>query len=148
MTYSLAVLTEDHLAEMSVIEQACHHSPMSQAILASCFGHLYRVEGVMAEERLLGFSIVQQVIDEVTLMDICIAPSAQGLGLGKRLLTSLVAQAKALGAVVIMLEVRQSNLSAIKLYEKAGFVETSRRKGYYPTDDGHEDAILMDLVLS
>jgi len=148
MTYSLVALTEDHLADMSVIEQSCHHSPMSPATLASCFGHLYRVEGVMSEGKLLGFSIVQQVIDEVTLMDICIAPSAQGLGLGKRLLTSLVAQAKALNAVVIMLEVRQSNLSAIGLYEKAGFVETSRRKGYYPTDDGHEDAVLMDLVLS
>ena len=145
MTYSLVALTEDHLAEMSVIEQSCHHSPMSPATLASCFGHLYRVEGVVTDEKLLGFSIVQQVIDEVTLMDICVAPSAQGLGLGKRLLTSLVAQAKVLNAVVIMLEVRQSNLSAISLYKTAGFVETSRRKGYYPTDNGYEDAILMDL---
>lgn len=147
MTYSLVALTEAHLTQMSAIEQACHRSPMSQATLASCFGHLYCVEGVFENDQLLGFSIVQQVIDEVTLMDICINPAAQGLGLGKRLLTSLVEQAKALDAVVIMLEVRQSNLSAISLYEKAGFVESGRRKGYYPTDDGHEDAILMDLTL-
>ena len=147
MAYSLVALTINDLAEMIVIEQLCHYAPMSQVALASCFGHLYRVEGLVDDGRLLGFSIVQQVIDEVTLIDICVAPSAQGKGFGQRLLTSLITQAKELEAVVIMLEVRASNHSAIGLYEKAGFVEIARRKGYYPTDGGHEDAILMDCAL-
>ncbi|UJF23474.1 ribosomal protein S18-alanine N-acetyltransferase [Shewanella sp. OMA3-2] len=132
---------------MFVIESSAYSHPLSLANLQDCFGYLYRVEGLFDGDQLLGFSIVQQVIDEVTLIDICVNPAVQGKGLGKRLLTSLVAQAKALNAVVVMLEVRQSNMGAIGLYEKAGFVESGRRKGYYSTDDGHEDAILMDLAL-
>ena len=43
----------------------------------------------------------------------------------------------------IMLEVRESNISAIKLYEKNGFIEINRRKKYY----GNEDAIIMERNL-
>nr|WP_244325810.1 ribosomal protein S18-alanine N-acetyltransferase [Shewanella aestuarii] len=129
------------------IESLVHSHPMSLANLEDCFGHLYRVQGIYAADELLGFSIVQQIIDEVTLLDICVAPTAQGRGLGKQLLTELIAQAKVADAVVVMLEVRQSNCAAMGLYQQAGFVESGRRKGYYPLDDGREDAILMDLSL-
>ena len=44
----------------------------------------------------------------------------------------------------IMLEVRDSNEAAIKLYEKCGFEEINRRKKYY----GDEDAIIMKKVIS
>ena len=41
----------------------------------------------------------------------------------------------------LTLEVRAGNAPAIALYEKHGFYEVGRRKGYY--DDPKEDAILM-----
>ena len=43
----------------------------------------------------------------------------------------------------MMLEVRESNISAIKLYEKVGFEEINRRKKYY----GNEDAIIMERII-
>ena len=47
----------------------------------------------------------------------------------------------------IFLEVRASNSSAIRLYEKKGFNEIGIRKNYYKIIDGKEDAILMGLAL-
>jgi hypothetical protein len=45
------------------------------------------------------------------------------------------------GASSVYLEVRLSNITAIKLYEKLGFREIGRRSNYYP--DSKEDALVM-----
>jgi ribosomal-protein-alanine N-acetyltransferase len=43
--------------------------------------------------------------------------------------------------------VRQSNISALALYENIGFNEMAIRRGYYPAKNGREDAVLMGLAL-
>ena len=48
-----------------------------------------------------------------------------------------------INAEKVLLEVRESNISAINLYSKCGFKEINRRKNYY---DG-EDAIIMERIL-
>ena len=47
------------------------------------------------------------------------------------------------GIRTLWLEVRASNAAAIALYESLGFNEATIRRNYYPTADGHEDAIIM-----
>lgn len=164
----LVALTLEDVPQMVQLESLAHSHPMSEGNLADCFGHLYRVLGLKLSahlevdantdiasdsdtyhvEGLLGFAIVQQIIDEVTLLDICLLPSQQGKGYGKLLLKAVMASAKVSGAVVLMLEVRESNLGARALYQQAGFIESGRRKGYYPIEGGKEDAILMDLAIT
>lgn len=143
----IVLLTPTDVSQMARIEASAHSHPMSENNLADCFGHLYRVIGLMQRDELLGFAIVQQIVDEATLLDICLPPEQQGRGYGHLLLTAVIDVAKAANAVVLMLEVRESNLAARALYQKRGFVETGRRKGYYPLAEGKEDAILMDLAL-
>ena len=49
------------------------------------------------------------------------------------------------GVSRLLLEVRAGNAAAIGLYRKYGFIETGRRKNYYPLPEGgYEDAILME----
>ncbi|QDF67943.1 ribosomal-protein-alanine N-acetyltransferase [Shewanella sp. SNU WT4] len=122
--------------------------PLSESSLQGCFGPLYRVSGLYVDKQLLGFSICQQIIDEVTLMDICVAPQFQGQGIGAWLLKHMYDEAKAASAVVIMLEVKASNHGARHLYQKLGFIETGIRANYYQTPAGREDAILMDWQVS
>ncbi|MOA65737.1 ribosomal-protein-alanine N-acetyltransferase [compost metagenome] len=50
-------------------------------------------------------------------------------------------------AVECFLEVRESNQSAYRLYERYGFNEVGRRRGYYPAVDGREDALVMACTL-
>jgi ribosomal-protein-alanine N-acetyltransferase len=58
----------------------------------------------------------------------------------------LLAQARAAGALSVVLEVRESNLLAARLYENIGFKSEGRRKSYYqgPT----EDAMLYRLTIA
>jgi len=97
---------------------------------------------------LLGFAIYQKVLDEATLMNIAIAGEQQSRGHGARLLQSLLRELKNTGIVRCLLEVRSSNAAAIALYRKHGFVDDGRRKDYYPTATGKEDALLMSCQVS
>ncbi|WP_371833615.1 ribosomal protein S18-alanine N-acetyltransferase [Shewanella sp. H8] len=146
-SYTIGNLTLDDVPDMANIEAKAHTHPWSKAGLADCFGPLYRIIGLKQQSQLLGFAVVQQIIDEATLLDICIDPAHQGLGLGLLLIRQVFDDAKQADAVVVMLEVRQSNIVAKGLYEKVGFIESGRRKNYYATEGGNEDAILMDLSL-
>jgi len=66
-------------------------------------------------------------------------------GIGAALIRELAVRAKEKGALRFHLEVRASNTPAIALYQKLGFVETTRRRGYYQNPE--EDAILFSLAL-
>lgn len=135
-------------SEMAHIASLAHSHPMSLSTIETCFGSLYTSIGVYLEGELQGFAILHQIFEDATLMDICIAPKSQGRGLGHLLLLHVIATACEGGAETLFLEVRESGVAAKALYIRDGFKETGRRKGYYKTEDGSEDAILMELHLS
>ena len=95
-----------------------------------------------------GIAAVMHVLDESELLEIAVQPAMQGRGYGKALLAQAIALARRNGAVRMFLEVRESNARARKMYTSFGFEETGRRKKYYPTEDGREDAILMTAQFS
>ncbi|WP_425415996.1 ribosomal protein S18-alanine N-acetyltransferase [Pseudoalteromonas qingdaonensis] len=128
-----------------VIERACHSHPWSEKLMRSCLSGRYFCTGIFNDTKLLGFYVAEQAGPDITLMDICVAPSEQGQGLGKVLMQSLCDAALARNAELLFLEVRESNVAAIALYEGCGFIANGVRKKYYP--DG-EDATLMMCELS
>jgi ribosomal-protein-alanine N-acetyltransferase len=95
----------------------------------------------------IGYAIVLVVLDEAHLLNLGVAQSAQGTGLGARLLKHLLVCAKDYNLRQFFLEVRPSNLPALALYRRAGFTEIGRRKGYYASPAGREDALVMRLEL-
>ena len=93
--------------------------------------------------QVLGFCILQPVLDEANLLLMAIHPSEQGKGLGYALLDHSIAQLKN-SPIQIFLEVRESNIPAIRLYEKTDFHQIDLRKNYYPNIDGSkEHAVIM-----
>ena len=68
----------------------------------------------------VGFCILQPVLDEANLLLMAVDPNQQGQGLGYELLTASLDLLQN-NPVQIFLEVRESNTAAIKLYEKADF---------------------------
>ena len=93
--------------------------------------------------QVVGFCILQPVLDEANLLLMAIHPSQQGKGLGYQLLDASLAQLKN-SPIQVFLEVRESNQAAIALYEKSGFHQIDLRKNYYPKPDGgREHAIIM-----
>ncbi len=93
--------------------------------------------------RIIGMIVVWLVVDEAHVATLAVHPDFRGQGLSKKLLALGLRAAILRGAVDSTLEVRTSNLKAIKLYEKFGYHEVGQRPRYYR--DNNEDAILMTV---
>jgi ribosomal-protein-alanine N-acetyltransferase len=98
---------------------------------------------IWEESQLQGFVIARMVGEECEIENIAIAGPARRRGLGTRLLGELLDFARAKGAAVVFLEVRESNQAARALYEGWEFLESGRRPSYYK--DPEEAAILYRL---
>ena len=94
-------------------------------------------------ERLTGYAVMMQAVDEAHLLNITVLPELQRSGRGSALLLHLFELARAGAAIRMLLEVRPGNLAAQALYRRHGFLEIGRRRGYYPAHEGREDAIVM-----
>lgn len=98
--------------------------------------------------KVIGFCILQPVVDEANLLLMAIDPSMQGQGLGYQLLDQSI-QLLQNNPVQIFLEVRESNTVAIGLYEKLGFHQIDIRRNYYPkASGGNENAVIMVKMCS
>ena len=134
----------DDISSIVEIENKTNQMPWSKAQFLSSMevGH-YSV--VMHKDcDILGFAIYSPIIPESHLLNIAIDPAYQGKGLGDKLLQQIILQNRTIGVKTISLEVRVSNLPAINLYEKRGFLKDAIRPDYY-SGSPKEDALLMSL---
>lgn len=92
---------------------------------------------------LLGYGVMRCSRGWAHIMNLCVAPGRRRRGLGRMLLLHLLDQARSLGARQAWLEVRPTNVPAIRLYEQLGFQRKYRRRSYYPDPNGYEDALVM-----
>lgn len=99
------------------------------------------------DAEIIGYALMMMVLDEAHLLNLSITKAYQKQGLGRYLLEHMIQIAQKLKAANMFLEVRSSNISAITLYENIGFNEMAIRRGYYPAQNGREDAVLMGLAL-
>lgn len=96
---------------------------------------------------LIGYAVVNQVLDEVQLLNISVLPEYQGRGFGVQLLQHLCDDARAHHGTRMFLEVRPSNDAGRALYQRFGFKLIGQRRDYYPALNGREDALVMSLDL-
>mmetsp|Transcript_9385 Transcript_9385/g.16940 ORF Transcript_9385/g.16940 Transcript_9385/m.16940 type:complete len:204 (-) Transcript_9385:982-1593(-) len=102
--------------------------------------------GAFCESELIGILCLWTILDEGHITNLIVHPQYRRIGIGTKLVNEIItkyAQSRSLN--VIMLEVRQSNFSAIRLYSSCKFTIMSIRKHYY--DNPQEDAILLSLHL-
>ena len=92
------------------------------------------------DPEIVGFLVASSLTYEWELENIVVDARHKSRGIGTALLHQLLSEAQAAGAAAIILEVRESNLPARRLYESIGFTSEGRRKAYYR--DPVEDAIL------
>lgn len=143
----IRALGVEALPAMLLVEQQAHPTPWSEALLASNFGERYLNLGLWQDAQLVGFCIADQLLDESTLYNICLLPSSRGKGWGRLLLEHYLALTQQLGCQQWWLEVRCSNLVAQQLYLRVGYQQVGVRKGYYQTQNGCEDALVMQRTL-
>ncbi|MEA1990030.1 MAG: ribosomal protein S18-alanine N-acetyltransferase [Pseudomonadota bacterium] len=110
-----------------------------------------------SEEVILGYCCILPVLDEATVLNLCVSPKYQRQGIAKTALLQLLTTLRESNYGTFFLEVRESNLAAQNLYKQLGFSEDGVRKGYYRAQvwdealmelvNEREDAILMSFRL-
>lgn len=138
---------EDDLDWVAEAERALHAFPWSRGNFADSLAAGYSCWIMKHDGHAIGYGVMMLILDEAHLLDISIARTAQGTGMGRELLDFLRSEARQRGAAQFFLEVRPSNEAALALYRKADFVQIGRRRGYYPAIEGREDAIVMRCSL-
>ena len=146
--YSFRNMTEHDLVAVKQIEDAAYVFPWSETIFRDCLSVGYPSWVMELQGEVIGYSVLQHVVDESHILNICVQPKLQGHGYGRAMLHFILAQARASKTKSVFLEVRPSNIAAIELYESEGFNEIGCRKDYYPSVTGREDALLFALELS
>jgi ribosomal-protein-alanine N-acetyltransferase len=89
----------------------------------------------------IGFCSTWRVLDEVHINNLAVLPEHRRNGVASALLDRVLHDGAARGASRATLEVRRSNVPALKLYEKFGFSVSAVRRGYYTHPD--EDALVL-----
>ncbi len=140
------MLAED-LAQIMAIETRAYTYPWSEQIFRDCLKSGYSAWVYVQDGRIVGHGVMMEAAGECHILNLCVDPDWQRRGIGRRLLRHLLGIARRRGADTAYLEVRVSNVPAIRLYESEGFCETGRREDYYPADDGREDAVLFARAL-
>jgi ribosomal-protein-alanine N-acetyltransferase len=135
------------LPQVCVIEKGSHTVPWSNKSFE------YEIENkdaflrvAVLDEKVAGYICIRMVPDLINLLNLTVSSEFRRMGIASMLLNDAPPGLRHLKPdTEITLEVRESNTTAIRLYEKYGFSIKCKRQDYYKTPD--EDAIIMNLVL-
>ena len=98
------------------------------------------------ESGVVGFLVARRVVNEIEILNFAVSPEARARGIGKLILQEAIRRGTEFGAVQAILEVRASNASALRFYERHSFQIVGRRARYY--NEPTEDALLLTAKLS
>ena len=113
------------------------------------------IEGILLDRNVLahramigrnfaGFVMSRMALDEAEVLSIAVTEAYRGRAVARMLMRHHLGRLAAHGIQVVFLEVDEGNVSALRLYRRAGFVEVGRREGYYKN---HGDKPAAALVL-
>ena len=95
---------------------------------------------------IIGYINIRYILPEAEIMRVAIKKIYQGKKLSHLLIKRAISAMRTKGVTRCMLEVRYSNMPAIRLYKYYNFIEISRRKDYYTNPT--EDALIYELDMT
>ena len=125
------------------IEKVSYPTPWSRSMFASELAKPSSLSLGAVDERgvLVGYLVLSRYVDAWHVMNVAVAPEQRRSGVASALLDHLLEVTREDAQRGYTLEVRVSNLGAIRLYERFGFAARGVRRGYYT--DNREDALIM-----
>ncbi len=138
MNYKIIEMKKEHLSDAARLEIVCFSSPWSEKALAHELENENSHFLAAVSDRFLGYIGVQEICGEAYITNVAVFSEFRKSGIGRALLNAAADGAKSRGCEFITLEVRESNLPAIRLYESEGFEKVGVRKNFYsaPTENG------------
>ena len=137
----IRAVDREELEEVCRIEKESFADAWSMDNILEFYNNEYDYINILkADKELLGFIIFRIIGAEAEVMRIAVAKKYRHNCLGHILLQDMIAFCIVRYVENVFLEVRKSNIAAIKLYEKSEFIELGIRKDYY--SNPVEDAII------
>lgn len=137
------------LENVLYIERTVYEFPWTESIFEDCMKTGYVCQVFENEFEVFGYGIMSVAAGECHILNLCIGPHYQGLGLGGSLMDYLLGIAQRNKCRIAFLEVRISNRRAFELYHRLGFNEIGVRKAYYPAaGNRREDALVLAKLLA
>jgi ribosomal-protein-alanine N-acetyltransferase len=144
----LSTLRASDLGRVHDIELLCYTYPWSVESFREVFAAPASFSTLAVRDQrgiVAAYIIFSEVADELHILNVAVDPTYRRKGLATIMLMQLHQGAIRRGRTKAFLEVRETNVSAQKLYAKFGYRSLGRRKDYY--SDNHEDAIVMTADL-
>ena len=146
MDYVIEPLSRDFAHHVAEIERECFSVPFKEGdILAYLDTSYWRFFVLRQGNEILGYISFTLIIDEISICNVAVSPKYRRQGLGNALVEFLLSYAGESNVKKLFLEVRESNIGAISLYKKFGFVPVGVSKNHY--SQPRENALLMNLEL-
>jgi len=140
--YRIELAVSADIPEMKAIEKECFPLPWEDKMLSICINAAhYRTWKITSDGEIAAYISAQCPPGELLhIVNLAVSRKHRRGGIGTYLVRYIMEWGSRLGARGVILEVRESNASAIELYKSIGFTEVQRKSEYYP---GGEDGLLM-----
>ncbi len=136
-------MSEEDLGFVLKTEERAYDFPWSETIIQDCLHVGYCCWVLERDGIIVAHAVMSVAAGESHILNLCVHPDYQSMGLGRSLLTHMLELAAEHNVTMSFLEVRPTNFSAIKLYLDMGFDEIGLRRNYYPAKMGREDALIF-----
>ncbi|MBQ9978538.1 MAG: ribosomal protein S18-alanine N-acetyltransferase [Clostridia bacterium] len=133
---------KSHASFIASIEACTFTHPQSEGSLAEFFASERNFSVLCFEgDELVSYCTVTTVLDEAQIINVATSEHYKRRGCAHMVMTRVLEECEKRGITLISLEVRESNASAISLYEKLGFLTAGKRRDFYR--DPRENALVM-----
>lgn len=139
----IRAVTEQDLPEILKLEKESYPFPWTWGIFQDCIRVGYECLLMELERDVCSYTVFSVTADECHILNLCVGKEYRGNGISRIMLEHTIGKAQILGAKYAYLEVRPTNEVAINLYTSFGFEQIARRRGYYPAENGREDALML-----
>lgn len=138
------LVDEADLDEVAALEATAFTNPWTRDMLARELRHSEAARVYVLrtpERRVAAFCSCWWIVDELHINTVAVDEGMRRRGLAMALLGRVLAEAAEGGIVSATLEVRRSNVAALRLYERLGFAVEAVRPKYYSQPE--EDALVL-----
>lgn len=135
-------MTTADIIHATEIEKLCFAHPWSeQSIESEMSGENSVFLMAFDDDKAVGYVGLSAVLDEGYMGNLAVVTEYRRNGVGRALMKELLRICKEKDFAFVTLEVRESNIPAVNLYDSLGFDRVGMRKNYYK--EPLENALLM-----